>query len=433
MPAELPLLETASLDATVAFRAGRPIVAREFIGAAEALAERLPGVAHIVNLCENRFHFALLWVAACLRSQVTLLPPSQAPGVLADLAAAYPDQHAFNDEALAEMLSAITTQSVTGLSARWRIPEDRIVALTFTSGSTGMPQPHPKTWGTLYRNAQLAAAEVLGGAGSHLIATVPAQHVYGLETSLVSALVAGCPAYDGKPFFPQDVRLALDAMPTPRTLVTTPTHLRALLDANVRLPALRRVVSATAPLPVELAERIEAAWSTQIYEIYGCTEAGVMARRRTTAGEMWETFTGGEIVHGETGAQYRAPQLPEPVSLSDLIDSVSPTRFHLRGRSADMIKVAGKRTSLQEISRHLLSVPGVRDAAVFVPQPDARPAAFVVAPGLSAQQVLAALAGRLEPVFVPRPLIVVERLPRNDVGKLPREALLALWSRRHDT
>jgi acyl-coenzyme A synthetase/AMP-(fatty) acid ligase len=184
---------------------------------------------------------------------------------------------------------------------------------------------------------------------------------------------------------------------------------------------------------VELAQQIETAWPTQIYEIYGCTEAGVMARRRTTAGAMWETFPDGELVATETGAEYRAPQLPEPVVLQDLIDSSSPTRFHLRGRSADMIKVAGKRTSLQEISRHLLAVPGVRDAAVFVPAPEARPAAFVVAPGLSAQQILAALAGRLEPVFVPRPVILVERLPRNDVGKLPREALLSLWSRRHES
>lgn len=433
MSAALPLLHTASLDATVVFRAGRAIPAHEFIGAAEAVAANLPDVAHIVNLCENRFHFALLWAAASLRSQLTLLPPSQAPGVLADLAASYPDQHTFNDEALADVISRTRARSAAALSDRWYIPADRVVALTFTSGSTGMPQAHAKTWGTLSRNAQLAAAEVLGGSGSHLIATVPAQHVYGLETSLVSALVAGCPAHDAKPFFPQDVRAALASMPAPRTLVTTPTHLNAVLDANVPLPELNRVVSATAPLPVELAQRIEAAWSTQIYEIYGCTEAGVMARRRTTGGEMWETFTGGEIVQTEAGTHYRAPQLPEPVSLSDLIDSESPTRFHLRGRSADMIKVAGKRTSLQEITRHLLACPDVRDAAVFVPEPDARPAAFVVAPGLSARQVLESLAGRIEPVFVPRPLIVVERLPRNDVGKLPREALLSLWSRRHES
>lgn len=433
MPTHLPLLEISSLDAPLAFVGERAVAAREFIATAEALATELPEVSYIVNLCENRFHFALLWTAACLRSQITLLPPSQAEGVLSDLATAYPSQHALTDESLAALLDRIAPRPVAALSAAWSIPAARLVALTFTSGSTGMPQAHAKSWGTLSRNAQLACAEVLGGRGSHLIATVPAQHVYGLEVSLIAALVAACPVYAGKPFFPQDVRGALAAVPAPRTLVTTPTHLKALFDAHIQLPPLNRVVSATAPLPVELAEKIEAAWSTEIYEIYGCTEAGVMARRRTTQGPMWETFTDGELIATETGAEYRAPQLSEPVVLQDLIDSSSPTRFHLRGRSADMIKVAGKRTSLQEITRHLLAVPGVRDAAVFVPAPDARPAAFVVAPGLSPQEILAGLAGRLEPVFVPRPVILVERLPRNDVGKLPRESLLALWSRRHES
>jgi acyl-coenzyme A synthetase/AMP-(fatty) acid ligase len=433
MSADLPLLRTESLDAPIAFHRGRAVAAREFIGIAEKFAAELPAVPHLVNLCENRFHFALAWTAACLREQLTLLPPSQAPGVLADLATAYPNQHTINDDSVTGFLDRASPRHVSALPDRWQIAAERIVALTFTSGSTGMPQAHPKTWGTLSRNAQLAAAEVLGGPGSNLVATVPAQHVYGLETSLISALVAGCPVYDGKPFFPQDVRGALTAVSAPRTLVTTPTHLKALIDANIQLPAVNRVVSATAPLPVELAQRIEAAWSTQVYEIYGCTEAGVMARRRTTEGEMWQTFTDGEVVVTDAGTQYRAPQLSEPVLLSDLIDSLSPTRFHLRGRSADMIKVAGKRTSLQEITRHLLAIAGVRDAAVFVPEPEARPAAFVVAPGLSTQQILAALNGRIEPVFVPRPLIMVDRLPRNDVGKLPRDALLSLWSRRHES
>jgi acyl-coenzyme A synthetase/AMP-(fatty) acid ligase len=209
--------------------------------------------------------------------------------------------------------------------------------------------------------------------------------------------------------------------------------LKALLDSHIQLPALNRVVSATAPLSTELAQRIEAAWSTQVYEIYGCTEAGVMARRRTARSEQWETFTGGVVVHTDTGPQYRAAQLPDPVLLQDLIESVSDTRFSLRGRAADMIKVAGKRTSLQEITRHLLALPGVVDAAVFVPQPDARPVAFVVAPTLTSQQVLSRLGERIEAVFLPRPLVRVERLPRNDVGKLPREALLALWSQRRES
>jgi acyl-coenzyme A synthetase/AMP-(fatty) acid ligase len=429
----LPLLDVTSLDAPVIYYGGRAVPARELIAVADALAATLPAVSHIVNLCENRFHFAVLLTAACRRGQVTLLPPSQAPGVLADLAAAYPDQHAFTDDTLAAALLELRPDRIDAFPDTWHIPSDRIVALTFTSGSTGMPQPHAKTWATLSRNAQLACEEVLGGRGSHLIATVPAQHVYGLEVSFLSALVAGCPVYDRKPFFPQDVRGALQAMPAPRTLVTTPTHLKALIDSNVQMPALRRIVSATAPLSIELAQRIESAWSTEIYEIYGCTEAGVMARRRTTQGEMWETFTGGELIATNAGAQYSAPQLPEPVALQDIVESQCPTRFYLRGRSADMIKVAGKRTSLQEITRHLLAVPGVRDAAVFVPAPDARPIAFVVAPGASVHAILEGLADRIEPVFMPRPLLLVERLPRNELGKLPREALLTLWAQRRES
>jgi acyl-coenzyme A synthetase/AMP-(fatty) acid ligase len=120
------------------------------------------------------------------------------------------------------------------------------------------------------------------------------------------------------------------------------------------------------------------------------------------------------------------------VVLQDLIATTTATRFHLRGRAADMVKVAGKRTSLADITRHLLAIPGVRDAAVLIPESDARPVAFVVAPGLSTQQILTALAGRIEPVFVPRPLLLVDSLPRNALGKLPREALLSLWSERRE-
>ena len=51
---------------------------------------------------------------------------------------------------------------------------------------------------------------------------------------------------------------------------------------------------------------------------------------------------------------------------------------------------------------------------------------MVVAPGLNERQLLAALAERLDPVFLPRPLIKVDVLPRNDTGKVTRAALLAL-------
>lgn len=55
-----------------------------------------------------------------------------------------------------------------------------------------------------------------------------------------------------------------------------------------------------------------------------------------------------------------------------------------------------------------------------------RLAALVVAPGLTAETLLARLRERIDPIFLPRPLRFVEALPRNPTGKLPREALLRM-------
>jgi AMP-binding enzyme C-terminal domain/FabA-like domain len=79
----------------------------------------------------------------------------------------------------------------------------------------------------------------------------------------------------------------------------------------------------------------------------------------------------------------------------------------------------------------LLAIGGVEDAIVFVPHADARPSALVVAPTLSAKEISNSLRDRIDPVFLPRPLIVVDALPRNDVGKLPQETLIRLLESRN--
>jgi acyl-coenzyme A synthetase/AMP-(fatty) acid ligase len=67
-------------------------------------------------------------------------------------------------------------------------------------------------------------------------------------------------------------------------------QLRALLSAAQPLPALAQVISATAPLPVELAREAEAAWGTRVLEIFGATEVGSIASRRTVEGDAWRTY-----------------------------------------------------------------------------------------------------------------------------------------------
>ncbi len=95
-----------------------------------------------------------------------------------------------------------------------------------------------------------------------------------------------------------------------------------------------------------------------------------------------------------------------------------------------MVNVAGKRTSLAYLNRVLSEIDGVEDGAFVMPEEagerPVRLAALVVAPDRDRREVLSALAQRIDPIFLPRPLLLVDRLPRNDFGKLRREALLDL-------
>ena len=59
----------------------------------------------------------------------------------------------------------------------------------------------------------------------------------------------------------------------------------------------------------------------------------------------------------------------------------------------------------------------------------ARLGAVVVAPTLSVAELNDRLRQRIDPVFLPRPLIMVERLPRNATGKLPYGELQHLANR----
>ncbi len=108
--------------------------------------------------------------------------------------------------------------------------------------------------------------------------------------------------------------------------------------------------------------------------------------------------------------------------------------FELVGRVSDLVNVGGKRASLAGLTHVLLAIDGVRDGVFAVNESggngrEPRLLALVVAPGRSKQQVFAALRARIDPVFLPRPLVLVDQLPRNAQGKLPRAEVLALAAR----
>jgi acyl-coenzyme A synthetase/AMP-(fatty) acid ligase len=410
----------------------------QFLSACHALAQRLPPAQFVINLCEDRGAFMHAFAAVVWNGQTNLLPPSRAPGVVHAVAATYPDSYLLCDAPFDDIgVPQYLLPSAVPEASPWtgevpQIPATHAAAIAFTSGSTGGPQPHVKSWRMLMAGAQLYVDRLLGHVVHNVVATVPPQHMYGLELSVLTALAGGCRVHAARPVFPEDVRAALEQMDAPRLLVTTPVHLRALLASGIRFPPIARVVSATAPLSRQLASQVEARLSTQVYEIYGCTEAGSMCTRRTVEGERWQPFPGLRMVHHEGVTHVSGPHLDAPVSTPDVIEVNEDGTITLLGRTADMIKVAGKRASLTELTGKLLGVPGVEDGVVFLPptaRGEPRPAALVVAPGLSEPEILEALRREMDPVFLPRPLRKVERLPRNELGKLPREQLLALLGR----
>jgi acyl-coenzyme A synthetase/AMP-(fatty) acid ligase len=431
---EYPITRHGGGDEIVARSGLRAITRGEFLRDAAALAARLPSQKYIINLCTDRYHFMVGFAAALCRGQISLLPSSDAPGVIKAVAADYPDLYALTDTA-AELpfpvLAYPNDLNAGGIISEIpAIPGAQPALILFTSGSTGRPAPVPKSWGVLVRSARAAGERLRLTPGTTLIGTVPHQHSYGLESTILLGLQHGLAVAAGGILFPADIRAAIAKTPRPRVLVTTPVHLQALLAEPEDMPAADLILSATAPLAATLAREAEARFRTKLIEIYGCTEAGQVATRRSARETHWHCLDGVTLTARNGGTWASGAAVEGAALLQDVIEPMGAQKFHLIGRSADLVDVAGKRTSLEHLNHQLLSIPGVQDGVFIMPEAPnrrvARLAALAVAPALRPEDILAALRQLIDPAFLPRPLVLVEKLPRNALGKLPRDALLNL-------
>ena len=434
--ARLPLL-VGALSRPIAWRDGKAVSAGVFLAHVRRVASLLPDAESAVNLCEDRYAFLVAFAALLVRGQTNLLPPSRAPHAVDEAMAGHPGSYAIGELDLAPAPTGyvrmppladdeLPEQNVPTIAA------DAIAAIGYTSGSTGRPKPNVKTWGSFVAS-NAGNADMLGrtiGGAFDIVATVPPQHMYGMEMSVLMPLLSAVSVHAGRPFFPADVATALTSMPEPRVLVITPVHLRALVESGVVLPTLAAFVSATAPMPVELATAAEQRFGAPLYEVFGSTETCVFASRRTSMDDDWTLYAGVSLHPQPDGTLVQAPQLAEPIALADIVTLHDEgRRFRLRGRNTDLLEIAGKRASLGDLNRRLLAIDGVRDGVLFqLDDADGsgvrRIAALVVAPGKSEQTIMAALRHAMDPVFLPRPLRIVDALPRNETGKLPRERLI---------
>ena len=437
----LPAVLTENLETAFCINSKGVITRRELLAHALSISKKLPEKAYAINLCQNRYLFIVAYLAVIIRNQVSLLPPNQSPRTISDLLAAYANSYCISDEVnctsnIHGMASSSETLSLNGQDF-FQMPQqliaqdddlfpvfdiDRTVSISFTSGSTGKPKAIEKNWREFQLGAELALKQFnLSDKTATLVSTVPAQHMYGLETSLFWPIFSRLSIHDSRPFYPKDISNCLGSLNRPGILVSSPTHLQACTKVKNSWPEIEMLLSSTAPMTTMLAQQAETTFNAPLYELFGSTETLSFASRRAAESQHWQTYQGIRLYEQNSSFQVSGGHLPSPVKLDDQFLLHTDQSFSILGRSSDLIKIAGKRASLTELNLILASIDGIDDG-IFMPYRKERLSAIVVSQ-LSKKTILAALKQSVDAVFLPRMIYYVPAVPRNKMGKINQTEL----------
>lgn len=305
-----------------------------------------------------------------------------------------------------------------------------------TSGSSGEAKLIDKTLRQLANEVE--ALEALWGAdlaGATLVASVSAQHIYGLLFRVLWPLCAGRPFVRRAQPFAEDIQQAsLEAGDF--AWIASPALLKRMGD-NLDWPALRgvrRVFSSGGALPAEAAAELQQRLGQWPTEIYGSSETGGIAWRQ--GGALWQPFAGVELGRDEEGAlNLASPYLPagHREQTADAVRIDADGRFELLGRLDRIVKLEEKRISLPMLEQALGEHPWVAEARLGVVQEGRAFLGALVA--LSTEGIHALrnqgrrtvtetlrrhLAGHCETIALPRRWRLLRQLPWSSQGKLPQ-------------
>ncbi len=450
----LDLLARHAGDTPVAFGTAGTKTAAELLSDAARIARALPPPSpgsHVLLVSGgDRYAIAAALLGSLERGHAVALPPNlRRDSILA--VHGRPETVALlhdTDSGLAFRLSDLLATGDGGppLASPFvpRFPPGAgVIATVFTSGSTGPMLASPKTSGALLGEAHALARSFAIGPGDRLVGSVPPVHIYGLLFTLLVPLVSGAAFARETPHHAEAIAHCV-VQHGASVLVTVPVQLRALAALRSgALAGLRRVVSSTGPLPDPVARDFRERHGLAISEVFGSTETGGIALRERDeepAGP-WRPFEGVRVSAGAGGclavdSDYLHPDLPRPFETADLVRLHADGRFTHLGRADGIVKIAGRRVSLQEVEDCLRQQRSVADAAVVAVDAEGgrgQQLLAAVAPAdCDTARLRAALLERFEPSCLPRRLLAVESIPREENGKLPRDRLLALFGLRAD-
>jgi long-chain acyl-CoA synthetase len=351
--------------------------------------------------------------------------------------------------------------------ARVEIGEDDLVALPYSSGTTGLPKGVMLSHRNLViNNIQFVACLRLGDR-DRLMLFLPFYHIYG--TMLMGAAVyTGATCVLMERFEPVECLRLVERHRVTLFFVVPPVLL--MLSnwpelGKYDLSSLRLTMVGAAPLAPELSRRFTELTGVPVLQGYGMTEAsplthvnpvhdqslnvldsaGLLAHdtehrvvdietgeRELPAGEVGEVcIRGPQIMQGYWKApDATAAALRGGWYYSGDIGCVDERGYlYIRDRKKEMIKFKGFGIAPAEIEALLVEHPGVADAAVIgKPHPEAGeiPKAFVVRKAghqLTAADVVAFVKGRLANYKIPGEVEFVDAIPKTPSGKILRRVL----------
>ncbi|MFD6906865.1 class I adenylate-forming enzyme family protein [Streptomyces sp. NPDC060077] len=331
----------------------------------------------------------------------------------------------------------------------------------YTSGSTGEPKAAVHSQANLVRGARIYA-DVHGFVEQdRVLLAVPLLHSFGMVSGLVTSLLTGaCLTLLGR-FAPGALLRELAAVRA-TVLVATPLAYDLLARSAAGSPgstgSVRLCLSSGAALAEATAERFRTATGLRIQQVYGSTEAGIIATqladdpaadrgvghlvpgvRMRLVGEDGEPVPAGRpgALLVRTPAMFagyhRQPEATDAAFTSgwyatgDVARTDGDGRLHLIGRKDSFINVGGKKVNPVEVEAVVAGHPLVAETAVWgeeLPGGGERVRATVVACGpLGAAELTAYCRERLLPHQVPSSTEFVSKLPRTSSGKIRRAAL----------
>ncbi len=421
----------------VALGIGAPRTASDLMADAGRVAAALSGgtAGEVVLVCRDRYLFASALLGAWQAGHVVVLPQNAQPATVRALCLKPTVRACLHD--LGEGGAGIDVREVLSRPrppAPWREPDlGRHLVTLMTSGSTGPPQPCAKTGAQLIGEAATLAAVFGVAPGARVLASVPPSHVYGLLFGILLPLQARAAFVRDTPLH---VEVVADSLRQHRAthFVSVPAHLAALAHAD-ELPLVECAFSSGAPLPAGTTSTLWKRFGWHTVEVYGSTETGGIAWRSDSQQE-WRTFPGVSVAAAADGrllldSSFLAPGDERPFRCADLIAPTEGGSFRFLGRQDGVVKVAGRRVSLQEIEQRILAIPGVEDVAALA-SPTAKSRGHevwvaVAATQVTARQVRQALSTSLDGVILPRRIRIVNALPREGTGKIVRERLQELF------